>query len=232
MQKAILAIAAAFNCWAQDPNQDPRKDVTRHLENELYGQRLELDSRFVNSVVPTQSRSSSGDGSGSLISIRSAGHKIPKSARKAFDRATKHSSKRDYRAAAAELETAVALDPDFVEARANLGAQYIRLGRLDEARKELQRAVELDPNMAAVHANLAMVLLGQNHAELAIVHARRALKLAPANYRAHFFLGLALGASPSTLGESLEHLRIAAEQLPEARSELARVSSSGHHEPN
>lgn len=223
MLRARLAITLAISCYGQDPNQDPKMDFSRRLERELHGGRLDLESGFFYSTPASPNFDPSGNPANGVISATALSHKIPKRARQAFDRSGKHSDSGDYYAAAADLEQAIAIDPNFVEARANLGAQYLRLGRVEDARRELQRVLERDRNIAAAHMNLTLVFLEQGDPALAVTHGRIAVKLAPASHRAHYNLGLALGQSPSTLPESLEHLRIAAERLPQAKREIALV---------
>ena len=219
MHKIMLAITMAVNCRGQET----ALEAPKHLDRDLHGPRIDLDYGFFYSAPSALEGRRSLDAASGTISTMTLRHKIPKAARRAFDRAAKCSSRRNYSAAAAELEKAVTIDPDFVEARANLGAQYIRLGRINDAGRELQRVLERDSNVAEVHTNLVVVFLQQNKDGLAVTHGRIAVKLEPSSYPAHFNLGLALGRSSSMLPESLEQLRIAAEQLPEARLELARL---------
>ena len=56
-----------------------------------------------------------------------------------------------------ELKQAVANDPRFVDALAELGQVHIKLERYDDATNELQRAFALDPNNFRVNANLLVL---------------------------------------------------------------------------
>jgi tetratricopeptide (TPR) repeat protein len=56
-----------------------------------------------------------------------------------------------------ELEQAVAADPRFVDALAELGQVHIKLERYDDATNELQRAFAIDPNNFRVNANLLVL---------------------------------------------------------------------------
>jgi tetratricopeptide (TPR) repeat protein len=55
--------------------------------------------------------------------------------------------------------TALARDPDFVEARYNLAQAYEALGKLDLAIEELKAALKLDPDLADARFNLAQLEL-------------------------------------------------------------------------
>jgi tetratricopeptide (TPR) repeat protein len=59
--------------------------------------------------------------------------------------------------AESELKKAVAADPRFVDALAELAQVHIKLERYDDASNELQRAFELDPGNFRVNANLLVL---------------------------------------------------------------------------
>ena len=52
----------------------------------------------------------------------------------------------------------MAKEPDRVDARSNLGAAFVRLGRYEDAVVEYRRALEIEPELAAVRFNLALAL--------------------------------------------------------------------------
>ena len=135
--------------------------------------------------------------------------------------AQKRSEAGEYAKAAAELEAAVLISPDFADARTNLGAQYLRLGRYGEAFDQLQRAAELQPTPAGL-TNLAYAELMLSRPKDAINTARQALRLDGDRPAAHYILGLALAATGSK-EEAIEHLERAAERMPTARANLERL---------
>ena len=49
-------------------------------------------------------------------------------------------------------------EPGRIDARSNLGAAYVRLGRYEDGVREYRRALEVDPGQAAVRLNLALAL--------------------------------------------------------------------------
>jgi protein O-GlcNAc transferase len=86
--------------------------------------------------------------------------------------------------AIARLREAVALDPDFFDARVNLGNALLDSGDAEAALPHYRRAQLLDPLSASVHNNL-----GNLHRELrrpteALACYRRALELEPGHARA------------------------------------------------
>ncbi|MFQ6672538.1 MAG: tetratricopeptide repeat protein, partial [Candidatus Tectimicrobiota bacterium] len=95
-----------------------------------------------------------------------------------------------------EYRTATRLDPDFVEARTNLGAIYASQGRLDEAIVELEKAVVVNPNHREAHTNLAIIYHLTKQLDKARAHFKRAEEL---GYRFHQETGEALKEATSKL---------------------------------
>ncbi|HZW91179.1 MAG TPA: protein kinase, partial [Myxococcaceae bacterium] len=97
----------------------------------------------------------------------------------------------DMKAAAAEFERAVVLDPSYATAHARLGSTYLFLGLyydasnpewLPKARSELDRALELEPELALPHIERARLLFSWNagwNADAAFAEVERARALDP-----------------------------------------------------
>ncbi len=64
----------------------------------------------------------------------------------------------DLEAALAEIDRAIALEPDLSEAHANRGGVLKRLGRLDDAAAAYRAALAKDPNAVTVLQNLGLLL--------------------------------------------------------------------------
>jgi len=154
------------------------------------------------------------------VSVSSLRHAVPKRAVKDFNRARKLAASGKLLDAAQELEKALALDPDFEEARENLGGLYLRLGRPAEAEPHLRRAIELDPSSSAAHSNLSIVQLLAGDLGAAERTARRALELSRDNDWARFVLGVTLLRNAATYSDALRHLESAARSVPAARETL------------
>lgn len=71
----------------------------------------------------------------------------------------------------------VATAPRAARARANLGATYLRLGRLSEAEEQLQAAVAIKPDLAVAHANLGKLALDRRDLDRAETELEMALTL-------------------------------------------------------
>ena len=136
-------------------------------------------------------------------------HRIPKEARKAYERAletAKRDRRPDVEAAAGDLERAITIDPEFSEAHGQLGSIYFRMARFGEAAAAYRRATALHPEFARWHAELGWALFGLRNDAGAQECARHALRLEPANASAHLLLGVLLSAPAENRQESLWHL--------------------------
>lgn len=83
------------------------------------------------------------------------------------------------------------LQPDWVEARINLGVALYQMGQIEEARVAFQAAVQLDPMNGISRYNLGCVLEEQGQLDQAINHLRRAARAMPGHSDVHFNLALA-----------------------------------------
>lgn len=94
-------------------------------------------------------------------------------------RASIQLARRDWNAALADANAALALNPEHVES-ANLRAMaLVRLGRKEEASATVDYALERAPEHAVSHANQGWTCLHRNNPRQAQVHFREALRLDP-----------------------------------------------------
>jgi Flp pilus assembly protein TadD len=117
-------------------------------------------------------------------------------------------------ASVVQLEGALALAPDTVEAHNNLGEALRLRGDLAQAIAHFQQAARLAPDNDVVQLNLANTLGDHGDLDEAIVHFRQALTINPGVADAHNNLGVAL-ASLGQLDEALLHFREALEIQPD-----------------
>ena len=95
----------------------------------------------------------------------------------------------------ARLHQALALDPDYVEAKVNLGVALLSSGNYAEGILHLRRAVTLNPGHAEATYNLAKALAIQGELSEATGLFQRVLRLQPDHSRAHNDLGIAYSQS-------------------------------------
>lgn len=165
------------------------------------------------------------------VSVHQLGRaKIPKPARKEFEKGVKAAEKSDSEGAIEHFRKAVEIAPDYMEAHNNLGARLLKAGQAKDAVPHLERAVELDPGSSMAFGNLAAAYMLTGRLPDAERAARQAERLDPTSARARLILGLAL----ANLGQSDEALRYLAtlrDELPHTRLTLAQVlADSGRQE--
>jgi predicted O-linked N-acetylglucosamine transferase (SPINDLY family) len=96
----------------------------------------------------------------------------------------------DFDAAIVQYQQALALQPDYAEARNNLGVVFNNLGRFDEAIDCYQQALASAPDYAQAYFNIGVVYQEQEQYALAMRHYERAIALKPDYVQAHCNAGI------------------------------------------
>lgn len=157
------------------------------------------------------------------VSIRRLSHKAPKAAVKALRKAGDAQRKGRMEEWERYLRLATSIDPEYFEARNNLGAFLVRTGRPAEALPEFRAAQDLDPNSAPVLNNISACLLSLERAKDAEEFARRALALDPLSPHAHYLIGVALLKQNRFTEEAADHLHDSGSAIPKALEVEAAV---------
>src|SRR5215475_7558324 len=158
------------------------------------------------------------------VSIISKEHLlIPRKAMKELQRSQREYASGDIRASARHLETAVRLYPNYLEARNNLGAQYIELHEYEKAVAEFQRAIQLNSSAVQPFNNLGVAFFLLQRYREAEAAAREALILDPQNSISRYVLGCALATENRNAPEAMEMLRATKGKFPESRLVLANI---------
>lgn len=222
--RAQVSSSGDFELDGVDPGEYTLRVFDR-FGNEITSQPVEVGSSSAPLMVrlPEWSRDTPPSGN---VSVGELAHKPPSAARKAFARAQKESEAHDYRRAAADLKKAIAADPGFAQAHGNLGIQYARLSRMDEAVAEIRKAIELDPDAGRNYSNLALILLQMHQIPEAETLARRGVDLQRGSAFARMVLGWALANRPEARQAAIPNLEYAARELPEAHRILAELYQS------
>jgi protein O-GlcNAc transferase len=105
--------------------------------------------------------------------------------------------------AIASFHKALAINPDFVEARCSLGNVFKELGKLNEAAASYQQALAIAPDYAAAHSNLGNALKGLGRLEEAAACYRKALAIKPGYAEARSNLVFTLGYDPEVSGADI-----------------------------
>ena len=106
---------------------------------------------------------------------------VPKAARQSLDRAMKLSAEGKPDAATEKMKEAVKEFPEYFEAHLQLGNQFMKLGRFDEALSELDRAREINPKDEHLYQSFGLLLMRLKNYAVAVAVFSEAARLNPAN---------------------------------------------------
>lgn len=88
-------------------------------------------------------------------------------------------SRQDWVGAAGEWMRVVALQPDHVDARNNLGVSLVHAGKNDAAELEFRKSLQISPDSAGAHFGLAIVDLERGNKAEAVRELRRVVRVQP-----------------------------------------------------
>lgn len=133
--------------------------------------------------------------------------------------------RRDYAAAAAHYQRAVAADPADLQARRALASALTRLGQLEQAMSMYKQILGEHPGDPVAHYNLGTIYAERGDVDVAITHLEAASQASPEYLDAHLNLALALEEA-GRLAEAATHATRAAALDPQdlgVRLQLARL---------
>jgi tetratricopeptide (TPR) repeat protein len=128
-----------------------------------------------------------------------------------------------YAEAANEFRKAVAIKPDSVIARVNLGAALSQIGDLKHAAEQFEEVLRLEPGKAIAHYNLGIIRAVENKPEQAIAHLRSALSIEPNDTTARFLLAQQLNKSGNAEEALSEYARVVQSNPGNERALLEHV---------
>ncbi len=130
-----------------------------------------------------------------------------------------------------EFQTALRINPGYVDSHTNLGVVYGQEGRLDEAMGEFQTALGLKPDYVEAHNNLGVVYRRQGRLADAMREFQAALKINPDYADAHNNLGVVYqqgGRLEDAMREFQTALRLNPDYV-KARNNLEAISQLSSH---
>ena len=154
---------------------------------------------------------------------------VPKKALDHYNNALELAKKDDRSGAIAELKLAIAEYPSFTQAFNELGVQYLRSNKLEDADAAFQSALKITPDSfpALMNRGIANVMM-KRYGE-AVPLLRKALKSHEQSAVGHYFLGQALanlGLFDEAEKELVASLELGKEEMKEAHRILAIIYSS------
>ena len=147
-------------------------------------------------------------------------------ARKEYNQAVRLAGRRNAQQAIEHFQRAIAIYADYLDARNDLGAQYLKLKRFDEAAEQFRIALEKNPRYFSSQFNLGLVLIERRNYATAIEQLNRAIAIDSARPAARLWLGVALlqtGDLPGAERELSKALIMGGADLTAAHYYLAQV---------
>ena len=161
-----------------------------------------------------------------VVSAAELAQTVPAAAKKEYELGAKLVGKGDFQQAAAHFEKAVSIYPEYLVANNDLGAQYLKLKRLDAAEKLFQFVLERDPKNFNAKFNLGLVRIERHDYLDAMTKLRQAIALDGARPVARLWLGFALletGDLPNAELELTKALVMGGAECAAANYHLARI---------
>jgi tetratricopeptide (TPR) repeat protein len=146
---------------------------------------------FVTIVLQPKAGERTTTTSDRTVSVAMLDQKVPSAAKREYEKATRFLNSGRTEDSIEALRRALAIYPDYLMARNDLGAQLLELERFAEAEIELRAAVRIDPNSFNAQLNLGVVLVRENKFAEAIKALDKALSIEPAAPSAHLYAGMA-----------------------------------------
>jgi tetratricopeptide (TPR) repeat protein len=178
---------------------------------------LELRERQVPSLIRTGAR---------VVSAAELSQAVPAAAKKEYARGLKYVGKGDFQRAAGHFEQAVQIYPDYLAARNDLGAQYLKLKRLDEAEQHFLVVLARDPKNFNAKFNLGLVRVERRDYADAVSQLRQAIAIDGTRAVARLWLGVALlqaGDAAGAEAELTKALVMGGDECVAANYHLARI---------
>lgn len=163
---------------------------------------------------------------GRVVSAAELRQSVPASAKREYNLAWKRVSKGEFLQAAAHFEQAIAIYPEYLAARNDLGAQYLKLKRVDEAEAHFHSVLERDPKNLFATFNLGLGRIERRDYSGAIAQLQLAIAIDSAWPKPHLWLGFAMlemGDLPTAERELTKALVMGGEECVAAHYHLARV---------
>lgn len=127
-----------------------------------------------------------------VVSLAELRQSVPDAARKEYELGLKSVAKGDLPKAAAHFQRAVSIYPEYLAARNDLGAQFLKLKRLDEAEKHFQIVLEKDSKNFNAKFNLGLVRIERKDYMDAISQLNEAIVIDSTRPAARLWLAVAL----------------------------------------
>ena len=151
---------------------------------------------------------------------------VPAAAKRQYELGLKFVSKGDFQQAATHFQEALSIYPEYLAARNDLGAQYLKLKRIDEAEKHFQTVLENDPKNFNAKFNTGLVQIERHDYIGAIALLNQAVSIDSSRAVAHLWIGIAkleMGSFQEAETSLVRSLMMGGEECIAAHYHLARI---------
>lgn len=163
---------------------------------------------------------------GKVVSAAELKQAVPSAAKKQYEAGLKFVAKGDFQQAANHFQNALSIYPEYLAARNDLGAQYLKLKRIDEAEKHFQTVLSNDPKNFNAKFNMGLVQVERHNYNEAISLLNQAVAIDSTRPVARLWIGIAkleLGDLEIAETELTRALITGGEECVAAHYHLARI---------
>lgn len=161
-----------------------------------------------------------------VVSVAELRQTVPRAAKKEYEAGMKFVSKGEFQLAALRFQEALLIYPEYLAARNDLGAQYLKLKKLDDAEKNFLTVLDHDPKNFNAKFNMGLVRIERRDFFGAIAELNQAIVIDSTRPVARLWLGIAqldLGNLGEAENELTRSLIMGGDECIAAHYYLARV---------
>lgn len=161
-----------------------------------------------------------------VVSAAELRQAVPASAKKQYEVGLKFVSKGNFQQAATHFQEALSIYPEYLAARNDLGAQYLKLKQLDEAEKHFEIVLGNDPKNFNAKFNMGLVRVERRNYVEAIALLNQAVAIDSTRPVARLWIGIAkleLGDLEIAEAELTRALIMGRDECVAAHYHLARI---------
>jgi tetratricopeptide (TPR) repeat protein len=163
---------------------------------------------------------------GRVVSVAELRQSVPAAARKEYGLGLKSVARSEVVKAAEHFQQAVSIFPEYLAARNDLGAQFLKLKRLDEAEELFKMVIQKDPQNFNAKFNIGLVRIERKDYLNAISQFNQAIAIDSSRPVARLWLGFALLETGNLAGAERELTRaliMGGSECVAAHYQLARI---------
>ena len=161
-----------------------------------------------------------------VVSAAELRQNVPPAAKKQYELGLKFVNKGNFQQAATHFNEALVIYPDYLAARNDLGAQFLKLKRIDEAEQQFETVLRNDPKNFNAKFNMGLVHVERKQYPEALSVLNQAVAIDSTRPVARLWIGIAkleLGDLDSAEAELTRALIMGGDECIAANYHLARV---------